>query len=718
MSKTQDKNQFSKSIPDPITEKVDFLGEELTFELNHYAYKADAAITVQKGETVILATVSKGEEQPGMDYVPLSIEYIEKYYAGGVISSSRFVKRETRPSAEAVLKARQVDHSLRSLFPKAWRKPTSLVITVLAYDGENDPEQLAVIGASTALMLSSVPFFGPSASVAVGIKNDEMIWAPNQEQSEDLDTSMIVSVADGKILNIEGYADEAPEEKIEQILKESIEKTAEIIDFQKKLAEKYGKEKDEYAETPAPEELIKQVKANYSEEIENALRDKENRRSIMTDLKKKVLEEAQEKESEDTPEEEKVTDSIVELAVEYVARKIMRSMVLEKEERTSGRALDEVRPLKTEAGVLPRVHGSAVFTRGMTQVMGVLTLGSTSLAQMLESFEGEDSKRFMLHYNSPNFSFGDAGRYSYYPGRREIGHGHIGENGLKKLIPSKEEFPYTIRISSDVMSSNGSTSMASVCAASLALYDGGVPIRALVGGVAMGLVTDDDDQSNYKILTDMEDVEDFYGDMDFKVTGTKKGVTAIQLDNKLKGIPAEILISAMEDSRKARLHIIETMEATIAAPRAELNKYAPVVEKIKIKQDKIGDLIGPGGKTIKGILEACEQKVEIDIDEEGIVLITSEDKAMREKAIEMVNGIVEEAEVGKTYTGKIGKITEYGMFVDVSPNISGLVHISEVKDKFVKDLNKLYKEGEEVKVKVTGIDDRGRLKLSMKQAEK
>lgn len=706
-----------QKIPDPIKEVFNFSGSDLTFELGHYAYKADAALTLQKGETVILATVGVDKKPVDFDFLPLSVEYIEKYFAGGIISSSRFIKRETRPSESAVLKARQIDHAIRSLFPKSWRKPVSVVITVLAYDGVNDPEQLAVIAASTALMLSSVPFYGPSASIKVSMgHDDQFVWAPTVEQEEEGKMDMIVSVVGDRILNIEGWADEVQDDVLIDMMSQAVDKVQGLLEFQKDLAAKHGRQKQEYADLPAPEEMIERVKAEYTEGITSALKNRETRQEEMirmqAEMAEKIVAEAGEAAGM-KPD----TDAIAQ-AFEYVARKIVRAMALDSEERTSGRQLDEIRPLKIEVGVLPRVHGSAVFTRGVTQSLSILTLGSMRMAQTLESFEGEESKRFMHHYTSPNFSYGDAGRYSYYPGRREIGHGNIGENALRKMIPSEEVFPYTIRLSSEIMSSNGSTSMAATCASSLALLDGGVPIKGMVAGVALGLVTDDADVMRYKILTDMEDVEDFYGDMDFKVAGSENGVTAIQLDNKLKGIPVEILTEGFRRSKAARLEILAEMKKIIAEPRAELSDYAPKVDIVKIKQDAIGELIGPGGKMIKSILEACEGKVDIDIQETGDVYVTGVNKELREKALKMIQDVVGEAEIGKTYEGKVGKVAEYGVFVDVTPRISGLVHVSEMSDTFVKEVGSLYKEGDVVRVKVTGRDEKGRLKLSIKQADK
>ncbi|MBD3281051.1 polyribonucleotide nucleotidyltransferase, partial [Candidatus Dojkabacteria bacterium] len=407
-------------------------------------------------------------------------------------------------------------------------------------------------------------------------------------------------------------------------------------------------------------------------------------------------------------------------AVEHLARKYMRQAILKEERRVSGRKLDEIREINVEAGVLPRVHGSALFTRGITQGMSIVTLGSTRLALNLESFEGEETKRFMHHYNGPNYSFGDAGRFSYYPGRREIGHGHITENAFKKILPTEDEFPYTIRVVSEILAQNGSSSMAAACGTSLALMDAGVPIKSQVAGIAIGLVTDDEDVMNYKLITDMQDVEDFYGDMDFKVVGTSKGVTSIQLDNKLEGVPIEILKDAFMRSKVGREHVLAKMDEAISKPRAELNENAPKVDKITIDQEKIGELIGPGGKNIRAIIEEAEEHGEIDIDiqEDGDVYITAINKAARDKALELINEVFEEAEIGRVYEGTVDRVENYGAFVDVTKNISGLVHVSEMSDSFVKDVNKVVKVGDKVKVKVIGIDDMGRVKMSMKGLDK
>lgn len=688
--------------------QVDFNGEVITFKTGHIAFKADSAVQVQLGETVVLAIVTVDKTDAELDYFPLGVEYMEKYYAGGIISGSRFIKREKRPSDEAVLKARQIDHAIRSLFPKGFKKAVSVVINVLAYDHEHDPEDLSVIAASAAIMNSSVPFDGPAASVKVAIKHDgTLVLNPKVTEREELDSKFVFSVVENKILNIEGYGNEIPEDKMDEMIDMAVSATQPLLQVQKDYQAQVGKEKLPFAETPAPQELIDKVKSEYTQEITEALYNKPNRREIIDGIKSKLIQE-----SEGT-----VSKIQAELAVEYIARKIMRSNVLTSEKRTSGRSMTEVRELEIDVNVLPRVHGSTLFSRGITQTLTIVTLGSTRLAQSLESFEGEEVKRFMHHYNGPNYSFGDAGRFSYFPGRREIGHGHITEMAFERLLPSEEEFPYTIRVVSEIMAQNGSSSMAAATATSLALMDAGVPIKAKVAGIAIGLITDDENVMNYKLLTDMEDVEDFYGDMDFKVTGTRKGITAIQLDNKLRGIPVEIMKEALRRSRDARNSILDQADAVLSEPRANVSKYAPKVSSLKIKVEKIGDLIGPGGKNIKRIIEDAGKDVDIDIQDDGTVYVTAIDEDSRLRAVRMIEDAVGEAEIGKVYEGVVAKVTTYGAFVDVSAAISGLVHVSEMTNEFVKDPSTIVKEGQSVKVKVVGIDNEGRIKLSMKNIE-
>ncbi|MEI7579220.1 MAG: polyribonucleotide nucleotidyltransferase [bacterium] len=683
------------------TTTVSVGGKDMIFKTGKLAPRADAAIWAQMGETVVFTVVSMGSENTELDYFPLSIEYIEKFYAGGIISGSRFIKRERRPSDEATLKARQVDHSIRSLFPKGFKRDVSVVINVLSYDGVNNPEVLAVNSTSMALMISDIPFNGPSAAVKLAVKAGQ-ISVNGIHEATEIDGEFIVSVREDKILNIEGWGKEIPEEMMDQVLDSAVKECQPILAIQKTFAAEVGKKKLEFAEAAVDQDILEVVKAEAIADITRALYDAEDRNAVYKEIVTKIQE----------AHEDWSAKQILE-AVEYQARRIMRDNILANEKRTSGRKLEEIRELEIEVGVLPRVHGSALFRRGQTQCLSVLTLGSTRLGQVMESFEGEEEKNFMHHYNSPNYSFGAAGRYSYYPGRREVGHGNIGESGLRNLIPDISAFPYTIRVVSEIMSQNGSSSMAATCASSLALMDAGIPLKKQVGAIAIGLVTDDADVSKYKLLTDMEDVEDFYGDMDFKVTGTELGLTAIQLDNKLMGIPAEILKVAFRQSRKARMEVLAAMNAVLSAPRSTLSKYAPRVESIKINPAKIGEVIGPGGKMIKAIIEAAGVGTDIDIQDDGQVNITALNQEQIAIAKKMVMDIVAEPEVGQIYDAKIDKITTYGAFVNVSPSITGLVHISELTDGFIKDPHELIHEGQEVKVKLLGMD-RGKQSFSMK----
>lgn len=690
--------QFKKSI--------EFNGKELTFKLGGLAPRANSTVWAQMGDTVVLTIVTVGKENPNLDYFPLSIEYIEKFYAGGRISGSRFQKRERWPSDDAVLKARQIDHSIRSLFPHGYKNEVSVTVTVLAYDNVHDPETLAVTSASLALMNSDVPFMGPVASVVVGVQGDKFILNPsNLTEAEEFDSEFIVSAKkENRILNIEGFGDELPEEKMYDLLDYALGEMKPLLDIQDELIKELGKKQPEFIDKNPDERIIAAVEKDFMEKLKQALMDKDKRDPLIQGIAEEMIANHTEEEGWDA--------NAINSAIEYVAKKYVRNLILKEGKRVTGRELDEIRPLYIEAGVLPRVHGSAIFQRGLTQCLSIVTLGSTRLVQQLESFEGEDAKRWMHHYNGPNYSMGLAGRFNYIPGRREVGHGNIGENALLKMIPPVDKFPYTLRVVSEILSQQGSSSMAASCGTTLALMDAGVPIKAPVGGISVGLVTDEDEK-DYKLLVDLEDVEDFYGDMDFKVTGTTKGITAIQLDNKLRGIPVAILKEAVAKSKEARIKILKAMTDVLAEPRKEVSPYAPKVDVLKIKQDKISELIGPGGKVIKGIIEKAGGDVEIDIQDDGTVTITSMDEEQRKLAKAMVEDIVVEPEIGKVYQGKVASVKEYGAFVDVTPNISGLVHKSEMSDKFVSSPEKFVKEGQTVSVKVLKIEN-GRISFTMK----
>jgi len=552
-------------------------------------------------------------------------------------------------------------------------------------------------------MLSSAPFDGPSASVIVAIKDGKLILNPEKsDEDHDFDAEFVVSVREDRILNIEGYGDEIPEEKMGELLDFAVKHAAPLLEVQNEFQKEVGKEKIDYEKSPVSQELLDIVEKDHIKDVTEGLYNFEKRRTL-TDA---VVEKIQEENSE-------IAKKDIQEAIDYVSRSVLREGILKEDKRSHGRGLDEVRKLNIEVGVLPRVHGSALFSRGMTQCMSIVTLGSTRLAQTLESFDGEVEKRFMHHYNGPSYSYGEAGRFNYYPGRREVGHGAIGENALKKIIPSEEEFPYTVRVVGEILSQRGSSSMAATCGMTLALMDAGVRIKHPVAGISIGLITEDDDVSKYKLLVDMEDVDDFYGDMDFKVTGTKNGVTAIQLDNKLKGVPVAILKEAFTKARTARLFVLDEIAKVIAEPRKDLSKYAPRVDVIKINPERIGELIGPGGKVIKGIMAEAGEGIDIDINDDGQVNVTSVNKTQRDLVLKKIGEVVEEPEIGKIYHGKVDKITNYGAFVDVSPSISGLVHISEVAEGFVSDVSKHLKEGQEVDVKLIKIEN-GKQSFTMK----
>ncbi|MBN2016357.1 polyribonucleotide nucleotidyltransferase [Candidatus Dojkabacteria bacterium] len=693
-----------------IVKSCNYGDRKISFEIGEFAPRAKAAIVASMGETVVLTTVTVSSESTDKDYFPLGVEFIEKFYAGGIISGSRFIKRERFPSEEAILKARMIDRSLRPLFPEDFRREVQVVVTVLSYDDENDPAILGINAASLAMCISGVPFNGPIAGIRVGLKDGKFLLNPGNGDLEKSDLDFVVSGKGEDIMMIDAGANEVTEEKIAEVFDFAISNFPDLIKFQKEVIKEIKIEKVPYEKKEVNEDLVKKLTSKYDKDFENTIYELKGnipgeRRSEA--IAKIVEEFTQEKEGEYSKAE-------VAGLVEKIIKGKVREGVLDKNKRPSGREFDEIREIDCRVGILPRTHGSAFFARGITQALSIVTLASTRLEQTLESFEGEETKRFMHHYNGQSFSLGEAGRYNYYPGRREIGHGALAEKALRPMMPSEEQFPYTIRVVSEILSQQGSSSMASTCGATLALMDAGVPIKSPVAGIAIGLVTSDD-MKKYALLTDMQDLEDFYGDMDFKVTGTKEGVTAIQMDNKLNGIKVGILKEALEKAKIGRLFVLEKMLAVLPEPRKELSKYAPKITTVKIDPEKIADVIGPQGKVIKDIIE--KTGVEIDIKDDGLVHVAAVDMEAKEKALEMINSIVEEAEVGKVYEGEVATLAPYGVFVDVTPAISGLVHISEMADKFVSDPSQIVKKGERVKVKVIGIDDEGKISFSMKRVK-
>lgn len=674
-------------------------GRTFSIETGKLAGQADGAVTIRYGDTVVLVTVCTSDQpREGVDFLPLTIDYEERLYAAGKIPGG-FIRREGRPSQEAILACRLTDRPLRPLLPKDWRRDIQVIVTVLSADQENAPDILAVIGGSAVLSISEVPFAGPVSAVHVGYIDDEMVLNPTLAQLEDSRLDLVVVSTRESIVMVEAGAREVSEDTILQAIEFGHQANQPIIELQEQLRQACGKPKLEVPTVPAGLELESAVSESIGDRLDRALTepDKIKRNQVLDGLRKELIERL----AESFPEKN------IASAFEAKLKTEIRANILDKIQRISGRSLSEVRPLSCELGVLPRTHGSALFTRGQTQVLTIATLGSTRQEQRIDGLGIEETKRFLHHYNFTPFSVGEVKRMGS-PGRREIGHGALAERALLPILPKSEDFPYTIRLVSEVLSSNGSTSMASVCASSLSLMDAGIPITRAVAGIAMGVIIDD--KENCAILTDIEGIEDACGDMDFKVAGTVEGVTALQLDIKVKGISFEILKRALHQAREARLFILGVMQQTISTSRPEVSPYAPRVYKIKVDTEKIGTVIGPKGKTIRAITD--ETKVTIDIEDDGTVLIGSADKEAALKAIEMIENLTKDVEVGAVYTGKVMRLMNFGAFVEILPGKEGLVHISELADYRVANVEDIVKVGDEITVKVTEIDRMGRINLS------
>jgi polyribonucleotide nucleotidyltransferase len=674
-------------------------GRSLVIETGKLAEQASSAVTVRYGDTVVLVTACISDKpREGIDFLPLTVDYEERLYAAGKIPGG-FIRREGRPSEEATLASRLTDRPLRPLLPKGWRNDIQLIVTVLSADRENDPDILAVIGGSAVLSLSQVPFEGPVSAVHIGYINDELILNPTLAQLEDSSLDLVVASTKKAIVMIEAGACEVSEDIVIQGTKFGHEANQNIIKLQEQLQQAYGRPKAEVPTIETNPEIDSAISEIINDRLSPALShpDKPQREEALNNLKEELIARL----GESFAEEEILP------AFESRVRNEVRTNILEKGQRVSGRSLTEVRPLSCEVGLLPRTHGSALFTRGRTQVLTITTLGSTRKEQQLDGLGIDETKRFIHHYNFTPFSTGEVKRVGS-PGRREIGHGALAERALLPVLPKDEDFPYTIRLVSEVLSSSGSTSMAAACASSLSLMDAGIPIKRAVSGVAMGLVTGDNDK--HVILTDIEGIEDAYGDMDFKIAGTTEGITALQLDIKLKGIDLEILKEALGKGREARLFILDVMQQTIASSRPEVSPYAPHVYKIMVNPEKIGSVIGSGGKTIRAITE--ETKTTIDIDSDGTVLISSLEEESARRAIEIIEGLTKEVEVGSIYTGKVSRVLSFGAMVEILPGKEGLVHISELAEYRVAKVEDVVKVGDEIMVKVIGIDDLGRINLS------
>lgn len=677
-------------------------GRTLTVETGKLAQMANGACTLRYGDTVLLVTATNSAKpKEGIDFFPLSVDFEEKLYSAGKIPGS-FIRREGKPSEKAILTSRLIDRPIRPLFPKGYRNDVQVVATVLSVDIDHNPDTTAMIGSSIALSISSIPFNGPTGSVSVGLVDGQFIINPTFEQREKSDMYLVVSGTKDAIMMVEAGSNEVSEEVMLNAILFAHEEIKKICDFVQNIANEIGKEKDEYYVFKPLEEVEVAVTEFASQKMKDAIKtvDKQERQENM----EKVKDETMAHFEEIFPENMKDVDEVIY----SITKKEVRNMIVKDKVRPDNRAQEEIRPIWCEAGVLPRTHGSAIFTRGQTQVLSVATLAGLSEAQTIDGLDEEEERRYMHHYNFPAFSVGEA-RASRGPGRREIGHGALAQRAIEPLLPSEDEFPYTIRVVSEVMSSNGSTSQASVCGSTLCLLDAGVPMKDMVAGIAMGLIKDEED---VVILSDIQGMEDFLGDMDFKVAGTEKGITAIQMDIKISGIDEDILKRALAQAREGRLHILGEMKKVIDKPRENLSPYAPMIINMMINPDKIREVIGTGGKVINKIID--ETGVKIDIDNDGKVSILSNDQEMCMKAKAIIEGIVAEPEVGKTYSGKITKIMQFGAFVEILPGKEGLLHISQMDKQRVAKVEDLFKEGDSVEVKLTEIDSQGRLNLSRK----
>ena len=694
--------------------ETELAGRKLTIETGKIAQLANGSVVVRYGDTVVMVNVTAAKEpKEDIDFFPLSVDYEEKLYAVGKIPGS-FQKREGKPSDKAILTSRAIDRPLRPLFPKDFRNDTVVVATVLSVDQDNSPEVCAMIGASCALSISDIPFGGPTAAVNVGYVDGNIIINPTEEQRKNSKLTLTVAGTKEKIAMIEAGADEIPNDIMLEAIKKAHVEIKTICDFISTIKAEIGKPKMEYKSFAVDKEVYKEIEENFKERMYQDVQapDKETRDANIEKITEDIQNFFVEKHGEEALEENKrnIADSIHDLE-----KKCVREMIFKEHKRPDGRKLDEIRPLSCEVGVLPRTHGSAIFTRGQTQVMSVVTLGMKSEEQVLDGIDAEESKRYMHQYNFPSYSVGEA-RPSRGPGRREIGHGALAEKALVPVLPSEDEFPYAIRVVSEVLSSNGSTSQASICGSTLALMDAGVPIKKPVAGISTGLITNPDNPEEYVMLTDIQGIEDFFGDMDFKVGGTKDGITAIQVDIKVDGLTYDIIKEAFERTKVARDYILdEIMLKQIDKPRAELSKYAPRIETMQIKVDKIREVIGTGGKVINKIIE--ETGVKIDIEEDGRVCVYSNDQESSKKAIKMIEDIVREIEPGGIYEGKVVKIMPFGAFVDVGNGKEGLLHISKISSKRIDKVEDVLAVGDEITVKVTDIDDQGRINLSMKALE-
>lgn len=691
--------------------ETELAGRKLVIETGKLAGLANGNVVVKYGDTVVMVNVTASKEpKEGIDFFPLSVDFEEKMYSVGKIPGS-YTKREGKPSDKAILVSRAIDRPLRPLFPKDFRNDVVVVATVLCVEQDNSPEVAAMIGASAALSISDIPFGGPTAAVNVGLINGEIVINPTEAQRKVSDLNLTVAGTAEKVAMIEAGANEVPDDVMLEAIKKGHEEIKKVCQFIQKMKDEIGKPKFAYKSFAVDHDLYEELEKDYTEKMKTAVQeiDKDTRDNNVAALTEEIENALAEKLGEE--EFEKRKQEIGE-AVYKLEKKCVRDMIFYEHKRVDGRAIDEIRPLSCEVGLLPRTHGSALFTRGQTQVMSIVTLGMKSEEQELDGIDTETAKRYMHQYNFPGYSVGEA-KTSRGPGRREIGHGALAEKALVPVLPPVEEFPYAIRVVSEVLSSNGSTSQASICGSTLALMDAGVPIKRPVAGISTGLVTNPENPDDYVMLTDIQGLEDFFGDMDFKVGGTEKGITAIQVDIKVDGLSYKIIEEAFARTRKARQYILDDiMKPVISEPREEISKYAPHIITTQIKVEKIKDVIGKGGETINKIID--ETGVKIDIEEDGQVFIYSTDAEMGEKALDIIENIARVVEVGQIYYGTVTRTTSFGAFVDIGGGKEGLVHISKIAKEHIKNVADYVNVGDKVPVKVIEIDDQGRINLTMK----
>ena len=696
---------INPSGKDIFSVTTEWCGRPLTLEVNRVGFRTTASVVARYGDTVVLGTAMVGSRPVELDYFPLSIDYEEKFYAAGKISGSRFIKREGRPSDEAILIGRLIDRPIRPLFPKGYRQEVQVVSSVLSMDPSFRPDMVAMVAASAALSLTGTPFDGPVAGLRVGRVNGEFkaFLTPDERAASDLD--LVVAGIENGITMVEAGAHEVSEQVIIDAMTWAHQMMQPAIQLQRELAEKVAPATQQY-ELVLPDETIQAevdtwVAGKFGAAIRRAYPE---RNELIADIRQAFHDEFTTKLGEDYDELRPQYDEAFTLAL----HKDVRRGIVEDKVRPDGRQLTEIRPLSSEVGFLPRAHGSSLFTRGVTQGMNIVTLAPLSYAQLVDTMEQTDyERRYMHHYNAPGYTVGEVRRLGS-PGRREIGHGYLAERALTPVLPSEEEFPYAIRSVTEIMSQNGSTSMAATCSSCLALMDAGVPLKNPVSGIAMGLMVD---EGTPYVLSDIADAEDFAGDMDFKVTGTANGITALQMDMKVHGLPVDILAQAIEQSKAGRAHILEHMLSVLPQPRQALSPYAPRIEKIKINPDKIGAVIGKGGEMINKI--TSETGAEIDIKEDGLITVASPDGVSIEKAMNWIKSLVEEPEVGKIYEGRVVSIKDFGAFVNILPGVDGMVHISKLAEGRVNKVTDVVKEGQTVRVKITGIDERGKINLTM-----